>query len=1259
MLVWQEVSDDEHDDTLGELYQPTHRQHDGSSSSSSSKGSSRQQHSAVTARSSERTSTHSSTTPLAPSLPPSASAPAPSSVSTSSAVPAADCTSPAPLAASVGASVTPAVGWLAGVSSAPCESSRSIRSTGFGRKRPLASTARCEDAQQQLRHKPRTASGIAVGDVQSRGSAGSGGVAKSTAPPSSRPHSLRAAPPSPSLDPHAQPACSTVPVKYTNRSLPDSSDPATYSGTLRVWDSESVAAGAQLGFQRFVTGLLRLGLLAANCHSTQQSNTLSAAKGALHDGQSSIDSTPLPKHQSADLRIQHATRTNVELPFPLFTQYRPRSNFTQDSSSNAGSDSDSGDPVSGHASSVSHGPRSSLDSRLAWTGVGMPRKKKRAASVRRSERQHQHNDTASIEASETDGDNCPRPDSEPAYTGDTATVAATDDIAQRRAPIPPRSWKLYKHETDSPISPSSPPRFDDTTVQRNVRVYVDHSIYTDAPQPWSWMGAQLLAKGRETGFCKKLHQVLVKMLLQYGRDYEAVTAALFEATGYRFHVDHVTSRVKELLAAWEKQGLPLPQSMTKDGLIEYTLKGKKKTKWALQREQRGEQSQVDLSAAVIERPPDMPILTHNWLPVTFDFHDVQLSSTVSLHCLTMWWKDDFKYLPLVQSFYDAYHSHPVYQPLARTLTRCSEPHFLTRTNIVPLLPQPDKRNAAWVSAFPFHPSLLVLKSSGHSTVTVAALREGGVVHVKEIQLVNTAMHEDEEESREREQGEQEEGEHGEQGGGSEGGADGEESEQKMDRAAVCGEAEGESELVEEEVERRSTAATSRKRKRDDAGKTESWRDSRPLPTPAGVFATPSQLHSYLPPPPTSAVAVPTLAHRSSPSADPAVPSSLSSSSLPASAPPHSSPLDQPRSRSHMSLASLPRVKVESARPSGHTTTAAAQHSKQRRDEHLATQEADRGSRQGEQPTHNKEHWQRQKEVERERERERERAKEREVVREAEREAERQTERERARRREEEQRERMEQDEARAAADRDTRVRDGEQETRRVKQRERDREWMEREEREAARERDMDRRRGKGNTETDRDRGRDRQRDRDGRREAERDPVRSAGRAADYTSPHTPLHTSPLPASVRLTVHSSLSSDVSRRRRSRSRSRSRSRESQESGGRGSGTGRSRDVWDNQSTRGYGSPRRSPARDGGRESGVSEVEARKREVEDKIRRLMDEKRRLEVETAGEGDTRGGRDGDRERDREWERERERYRETSSSTDHSRRNHSKRYPI
>ena len=649
---------------------------------------------------------------------PSASAGTAATVPTSAAVSVSVVAlSTVPLAAP--ASVTPAVGWLASASASDCSSAvpcpppATARLTGFGRKRSLASDAAlcAHTTQQRRRQKLKRNSVVAESDVQPAhrfGSVGRPARASESSSRGSSEGSVRVSAPAPAVSsegrvksfdspsrPSVDPPLPSAPapppsIAPRSRRYPRSGDAPRYSGTLRVWNSEELALQAPLGFQRFVDCLLRTGVVASATQSAERSDSAAATTetAAQHDGQTSLNARSLVIQRSAELYHRHAASRQVVLPFPPLSANERCSSPAHDCTSDSGSDSDS------DRCTDSGGDTSSRSNHSKSGASLMPRTKKRAVSMRQSERTQLHHGTAPIENTEAGAD---------ASAPSARQQADSDDTAARPSPVQYISWKSYKDETDSPIRPSSPPRFHDSTVQRNVHVTVDHSVYTDAEQPWNWMAARLLGKGRETGWCKKRHQVLVKMLLLHGRDYEQVTKALFEATGYKFHVDHVRMRVKELLAAWEKRGLPLPLEMTKDGLIEYTLAGKKRTKWAVEREQRREQQHRELPAPVIERPPDMPILTHNWLSVTFDFHGVQLSSHVSLHCLTMWWRDDFKSLPLVQSFYNAYHSHPVYQPLADTFIRCSEPHFLAKTNIVPPLPQPDRRKAAWVSAFPVPP----------------------------------------------------------------------------------------------------------------------------------------------------------------------------------------------------------------------------------------------------------------------------------------------------------------------------------------------------------------------------------------------------------------------------------------------------------------------------------------------------------------------------------------------------------------------------
>ena len=977
-----------------------------------------------------------------------------------------------------------------------------------------------------------------------------------------------------------------------------------------MWDGDLLARTAPLSFGRYLASLASLGLEAAACHSAQHLNQL-ADESALRGNEWLYQPTEhFPVLQSDALYVQHATRAQVELPFALFRQCAP-----------SGS----------RASSPAHGQST------------MPRTKKRTHSERQaeSERAEEHSGlmalSAAGEVSAADADSNQPP------VDDSATVSM--------------SWKSY-HETDSPISPSSPPRFSDSTVRRNWRIAVDHSVYTEAQRPWNWMGP-LLGKGRETGWCKRKHQVMVRLLLEHGRDYEAVTEALTAKTGYKFHVDHVRNRVKELLAAWEKQGLPLPQSMSRDGLIEYTLKGRKKTTWAMQRD-REEQLKEQL---VSVPPATMPILTHNWLPVTFEFLGVQQTARVSLHCLTLWWRDDFKHLPLVQAFYNAFQHEPVFQPYADALARCSDPHFLTLTNIIPPLPLPDKRNAAWVSAFPFHPSLLVLKGSGQAMVTVAALREGGVVQVKVIEHVNRQMEQDEEKKREAlenaKKSEQKEGESDDDGG-----------EAERSAWAVNGEAEGtgvpEGEMSEEEEEKQLTMPANRKRRRMIVDDQAAERSPSPRPPPLFLAAL-SRLH-----PARSAPIAAAVAHgpfSPPPPPPPARAVASASAHAPLAAAPHVSAgasLERPKVRLGMSLGSLPRVKIEPVRAShtssatsntatsaAVTTTTAAIAAAAAPPAHISQQPAQTPTRNGEQgeskfgrtvqPVLNvageaagaeselvqlQKLREREREQERERERElqrevgrqaeRQREREREVQREVEREAERRRERERGRMRaiEQESRQQLEAGAA-AVGERDTREKDR---LRALAQKERERER----ERERARERSLELRSEYDSRNGSRDRHEERSRERDSGRERNNSHSLSSSRA--YEGHSAARGFSPL---AHRATHRFSSREANRRQRSRSRSRSRGRSRER---RDRARDGERDGRDSRTAQ-----RHSPRRD----SGGVDTDARKRELDERIQRLKEERERLEARAKSNSED------NRERERrERERARVRYSESSSNS-------------
>ena len=240
--------------------------------------------------------------------------------------------------------------------------------------------------------------------------------------------------------------------------------------------------------------------------------------------------------------------------------------------------------------------------------------------------------------------------------------------------------------------------------------------------------------GQQVGWCELKDRVLVKMLIQHGRDYAAVRRGLTNATGYNFHIDHVSKRVIQILQGWEQMGVVLPPSMTQHGLGEYTLKGVQKTRWA--KEQEEEKRRKEEVVAMEMRPPPVPSPPPVFIPevsLSFAFHDVVLGGSVSLQALTAAHSSLFPTLPLVQSFYNAFASHPSFPPYARAFEAASLPDTAIAFGHFPLLPLMDletRRHAATVSRFPFHPSLVRMVDEGGAPVTIAGLRRSGDVQVK-------------------------------------------------------------------------------------------------------------------------------------------------------------------------------------------------------------------------------------------------------------------------------------------------------------------------------------------------------------------------------------------------------------------------------------------------------------------------------------------------------------------------------------------------
>ena len=305
--------------------------------------------------------------------------------------------------------------------------------------------------------------------------------------------------------------------------------------------------------------------------------------------------------------------------------------------------------------------------------------------------------------------------------------------------------------------PLSPARWN-SIVLRDDFVVVDHSIYTRPPAPWDHYPAEFMTGGQQVGWCELKDRALVKLLMQHGRDYEAVREALYRATGYRFHIDHISSRVIKLLSGWEQAGVLLPPAMTRDGLVEYTLRGVKKTRWA---KERAEQAREAVTKAV-EPPASIlsPPLPDPQVQLTFHFHDVHCGGSASLPALIAAHLSAFPTLPLVQSFYNAFASETLFPPYAAAFEFASladTPRLFEHGPLVPVMDLEDRRNAASCSRFPFHPSLVRMIDETGGAVTIAGLRRSGKVEVKEIQLVREALEhlEEEQKEREKERGEEE------------------------------------------------------------------------------------------------------------------------------------------------------------------------------------------------------------------------------------------------------------------------------------------------------------------------------------------------------------------------------------------------------------------------------------------------------------------------------------------------------------------------
>ena len=332
---------------------------------------------------------------------------------------------------------------------------------------------------------------------------------------------------------------------------------------------------------------------------------------------------------------------------------------------------------------------------------------------------------------------------------------------KRKKPPAPAIEERRPPSPRVPPSPLSPPRSTVTVVQRDERVVVDHSIYSQPPPPWDNPAAFLTA-GHQVGWDELKDRALVKMLIRHGRDYPAVVQGLYAATGYHFHKDHVEVRVRMLLAGWEQAGVPLPPAMTKDGFVEFTYKGVKKSKWRQQQDKlRGEEVAPPPPPPPLPAPPlsPLPILFTSKVALTFNFHSIEHDSSVWLHALTSAHSSLFPTLPLVQAFFNAFASDPSFWPYAAAFRTASLPETATAFDHSQLLPlmreEGDEGQAATaVSRFPFHPSLVLMQDTMGQMVTIAGLRQSGVVVVKEIELVRRVLQAQEEERKRKETSQQ-------------------------------------------------------------------------------------------------------------------------------------------------------------------------------------------------------------------------------------------------------------------------------------------------------------------------------------------------------------------------------------------------------------------------------------------------------------------------------------------------------------------------